>query len=177
MPIVLILMLAGLWQLMRSQKNGLVGSITNLAKKLGIQKTRIEKWDSKIQELDEKIGGFYRRSRIHFFEIIFWHFLSRALGVVEIWMIAHFLQTPISWGFSLDLASITVLINIVFVFIPGSLGVMEGGYGALFYLVKINPAVGVGIQLVRRLRTLIWTAIGLFLVAFYRPQKSTASAS
>ena len=86
------------------------------------------------------------------------------MGVGEIYLIARLLKIPIGFEGALYLASLTVLINIVFVFIPGSMGVLEGAFGALCHLLNLNPLSGVAIQLVRRLRAIFWVFVGLILM-------------
>ena len=81
---------------------------------------------------------------------------------------------PIELLHCLFLASLTILINMAFVFIPGSIGVMEGGYGALFYLLKLDPAYGVSIQLIRRIRALFYVFIGFVIIAIYKPKQDKA---
>lgn len=137
--------------------------------KFGIQRKRIEAWSEKIKQLDDQVGGFYKKHKWHFFEIVFLHYVGRCLGAVEIYLIASLMGMPLEPAHCLFLSSLTALINIAFVFIPGSMGVMEGGYGALFYLLKMDPAYGVGIQLVRRVRTLFWIGLGLLIILLYRP--------
>lgn len=155
------------------QKKGMFSAITRLLYRLGIQRKRIDELSDRIKELDREVGGFYKKHKAHFFEIMFLHFFGRFLGAVEIYIIVKLLGLPVELAHCLFLSSLTVLINMAFVFIPGSMGVMEGGYGALFYLMNLNPAYGVGIQLVRRVRTFFWVGIGLVIILVYRPKKSS----
>lgn len=171
MPLVLVVFLALLLVLVAGQRKGLFATLGRVAAKTGFQKRRFALWQTKLAELDANIGAFYKKHPLHFFEILFLHFLSRVLGAVEIYLIAQFLELPVGFDHALFLASLTVLINTVFVFIPGSLGVMEGGYGALFYLLKMSEAHGVAIQLVRRLRTFFWVFLGLVAILIYKPKK------
>ncbi|MFH1356966.1 MAG: lysylphosphatidylglycerol synthase transmembrane domain-containing protein [bacterium] len=157
--------------LVRFQKKGMFTAISQLILKTGIQKERILSYSEKITDLDEKIGSFYTKHKAHFFEIMILHFIGRFLGAVEIFIIASLLGLPLEFVHCLYLASLTILINFLFVFIPGSMGVMESGYGALFYILKINWEHGVALQLVRRIRAFFWIGIGLLIILFYKPSK------
>lgn len=159
------------------QKRGLVGGITGLIKKLGIKRERLDSLSHKIDEVDAQVGAFYRKHKLHFFEIMGLQFAGKFLGVVEIYLIAVLLGFPVTFIQCFFIASLTVLINIMFVFVPGSLGVMEGGYGALFYLMQLYPALGVMIQLVRRIRQIFWMGMGLMIILFYRPKSNWLSPS
>ena len=154
------------------QKKGMFRLITALLKKFHIKKKKLEEIEHKIHELDEQVGGFYKKHKAHFFEIMLLQYVGRFLGVVEIFLIVNLFGLNISFVHCLFMASLTILINLVFVFIPGSLGVMESGYGALFYLMKLNPAEGVAIQIVRRIRAFFWIGIGLLVILFYKPKRS-----
>lgn len=177
LPLTLTGFLLLILLLIKTQQKGVFSFISSGLKKIGIQKKRLQSLDEKLKELDEQIGNFYRKNKLHFFEVVTLHFIGRILGAVEIFIIANFLATPIPFTYCLYLSSLTVLINMVFVFIPGSLGIMEGGYGGLFYILKLDPAIGIAIQLVRRLRTFFWIFIGLLIILIYKPKKQSAQQS
>lgn len=154
----------------RAQNKGLFGMVAKLLHKLGVQRKGIEDLKHKIEEIDHDVGRFYRKHKAHFFEIMILQYIGRALGIFEIYLIVQLMGYNVTLEHCLYLASLTILINMVFVFIPGSMGVMEGGYGALFHLLKLNSAYGIAIQLVRRVRAYFWIGIGLLIILFYKPQ-------
>ena len=169
-PIFTSLFFVAFFLVVKFQKKGMFTFLSNFSQKIGFQEHRLKQLHDKIENLDREIGGFYQKDKLHFFEIMTLHFLGRFLGAVEIYLIVRLMNYSIPFEYSLFLASLTILINMVFVFIPGSMGVMEGGYGALFYLLKLEPSIGVVIQLVRRIRTFAWVGIGLLIILLYRPK-------
>lgn len=174
LPGVLVGFTLVLWLLVASQKKGLFSTLSKILQKWGVQRARLERIDHKLLALDGQIRGFYDKSHVHFFEVVGYHTVSRLLGAVEIWFIVRFLGLPVTFAHCLVLTTLTILVNAAFVFIPGAMGVMEGGYGAIFYLLHLDPIMGVSIQLVRRVRTFFWIFLGLVIIALYRPQKSDA---
>ena len=69
------------------------------------------------------------------------------------------------------LFSLGMVIDAVFFFVPGSLGTMEAGNAYLFYLLGLNPGIGLSVGLLRRIRKLVWMGIGaLVLYLPYRPR-------
>lgn len=170
LPIVGLGFIAFLFVMIRSHKKGIFTQLASLAHALRIKRESLAKIRHKIDELDGQISRFYKKHPLHFFEIFTLHFLSRLLGPVEIWIMAWIMGFPLDSITCLYLAALTILINIVFVFIPGSIGVMEGGYGYLFHLLKLVPAQGVTLQLVRRIRALFYVLVGLVIILIYRPQ-------
>lgn len=169
LPLITLATFAVLLLAVIFQKRGIFRILTNLAVRLKIKKEKLLSLREKIEGLDEQIRHFYQKHKIHFFEILTLHFLARLVGVIEIYLIAIFLGLPLAFSHCLFLTSLTILINIAFVFIPGSIGVLEGSYGALFYLFKLNPVYGVTIQLVRRIRAIVYTFLGLLIILFYKP--------
>ncbi len=169
-PIVTALMVLILWFFIHHQKNGFFEKFFLKLHKLGIKKKLIESLLEHLAETDKRISHFYHHNRLRFLSCFSYHVTGRFLGVVEIYLIAHFLGTPLSWLGALFMASLAVLVNILFVFIPGSMGVMEGAYGALCLLLGVNPVAGVAIQLVRRLRAFFWISLGVIFMLAYSPK-------
>lgn len=172
LPIITVGFILLCWGLVRLQHRG--GTFVFLSKTLGrfgVPPEKLKALTETMDSLDKSISAFYKRSHAHFFEILFYQYLGRLLGVIEITLIAHLLGYPITITHGLFLSSLSVLINIIFVFIPGSMGIMEGGYGAVFHLLKLNPAMGIAIQLFRRLRTFFWIFLGLLVIPLFKPKK------
>ncbi|MCE9624868.1 MAG: flippase-like domain-containing protein [Deltaproteobacteria bacterium] len=144
---------------------GLFLFFLDLLKKLRIKKEFSEKTLKNVQEIDGHISRFYKMNRKGFAMAFTLHFIGRLCGVAEIYLAARFLGHPFSMIDSYLLASMTVIINMIFVFVPGALGVMEGAFAGIFALLHLDPAVGTSIQIVRRTRMLFWTAIGFVFMA------------
>ena len=64
------------------------------------------------------------------------------------------------------------VVTVVFKFVPFRLGVDEALSGALAPVLAVNPAAGVALALIRKIRNLAWAAIGLAIVAAH-PQQTT----
>lgn len=159
------------------QKKGLFSSLIYFVDKIGFKKLIRESLRNKVEELDSKISQFHHQQPRAFFESVCFHFVARMLGVLEIYLIGQFLDIPLTFSHSLSLASLSVLVNIMFVFIPGSMGVMEGAYGAFFVVFGLNPLYGVALQLVRRLRIVFWSSLGVVFMLMYRHSKPHESLS
>ncbi len=168
-PTLTVLIAVLLFFFIHHQRKGLFDFFSRVLTRLGVKRHLGDEIQEKLAEVDERISIFYRRHPKRFLMVLSSHLMARLCGVLEIYFIALLLDIPLGLTGSLLLASLTILVNMVFVFIPGSLGVLEGAYGALFLLMGLDPAYGVGIQLVRRMRTILWVFIGLlFVVRFPR---------
>ena len=160
-----------IWFFIHRQKKGIFEFLSNFLSKLGIKKHRGENFQRHIEAVDQRISAFYRHNPRRFAAVLFFHVAGRLAGVLEIYLVAWLMAIPLSLLGALYLATLTVLVNVIFVFIPGSMGVMEGAYGALLLLLNLNPIEGVAIQLIRRLRSLFWIFIGLFVMLTYHKRK------
>lgn len=171
MPLSAVIFLLLLLLMVNLQKKDVFKRFLKIAHTLHIKRKNLEEISHKIEKIDQQISLFYKKHPLHFYEIFVLHLLGRLLGPVEIFIMAWLMGFPIGLLPSLYLAALTIVINIVFVFIPGSIGVMEGGYGYLFHLLRFDPAHGVSLQLVRRIRALFYVLAGLLIILFYRPRK------
>ncbi len=143
---------------------GLLNFFVGLLKKLRIKKFTPQTLQH-ITEIDTYISEFYKNKKGHFLLSLSLQFCCRILGVVEIYLIAYLVGNPLTMLQCYLLASMTLVINMVFVFVPGSIGVLEGAFAAVFALFHLNPAIGSSIQIIRRMRMLFWNFVGLILAA------------
>ena len=63
------------------------------------------------------------------------------------------------------------MVNAVFAFVPGAIGVMEGAYSGMLYLLHIDPAIGITIQIAKRMRAAFWILLGLLFLGAHDRQK------
>lgn len=148
----------------KRQHEGVFQFLVECLIKLKIKKKWPEETLQKLKEIDRYITDFYKHNKKGFYFALNLQMICRILGVLEIYLAAYYL------GFSMDfisaylLASVTVIINLIFVFIPGSVGVMEGAYAGIFMLTHQDPAIGTSIGILRRIRVLLWSAVGLYYI-------------
>lgn len=90
------------------------------------------------------------------------HLLARGAGVIEIYGLGWILGVPLTWQSALFLAALDTAINVVFAPVPANLGVMEGGFAVTAAWLHLDPASGVAIQLLRRMRQIFWNGLGLW---------------
>ncbi len=163
-PLSLVFMFWMTYYWYKRQHDGVFQFLVEILIKFKIKKHWPKETLEKLKEIDRYITEFYQHNKKGFYLAFCLQFICRILGVLEIYGAAYFLNTPLSWVSAYLLASITVIINLIFVFIPGSVGVMEGAYAGIFLLVHQNPAVGTSIGILRRIRMLLWSAIGLYYI-------------
>lgn len=170
-PAALLISLGFMGFLLIHQKRGLFSMILRIARRLGIRKEFSEKTVRRFEELDGHIMDFYNESHAGFLAALACHVGGRLLGVLEIYAIGRVVSDEFSLFASLMLAALAPMISLVFAFIPGAFGVMEGAFSGLLYLMHINPSIGITIQIAKRLRAAFWISLGLFFLGSREREK------
>jgi len=156
------------------QKRGLFSSLLRLGKRLHIASHAAQKYLPKAQELDAKVLNLYQKSHGAFWSALVFHIVGRLLGVLEVFLIGKTIAPEFSFLIALFLATLSPIINTAFTFIPGALGVMEGAYSGALYLLGLNPALGLTIQLVKRIRASFWMGMGLVFISLFRGHQTSS---
>lgn len=171
LPIVLCIASVFVAYIFIHQHKGLFSFMAEIAQKLRLKKSFSDKARENIAAIDVHIQDFYKKNRRGFWLALSAHIFGRILGIVEIFIIGHAANHHFSLKIALLLGAAAPIINFTFAFIPGSLGVMESAYSAILYFLHFSPAVGLTIQIVRRLRAAIWTSLGFIFLGIHGRKK------
>jgi hypothetical protein len=102
--------------------------------------------------------------------VALWEAAFHVVAVMEVLLVLRLLP----WGSGVTLVDAFVLestgrlIVVAFKFIPYRLGVDEAGSAVVARALSLDPALGVTLALVRRIRVLFWNAVGLIVLAIIR---------
>jgi putative membrane protein len=122
-------------------------------------------WISQAQAIDLSVQSIYARvgpvSSSLLLSLVGWF-----VGTGEVYLIALFLGTPVSWSNALLLESVGQAIRGAGFAIPGALGVQEGGYLLLAPLAGLAPNAGLALSLAKRTRELLLGIPGLLYLRF-----------
>jgi glycosyltransferase 2 family protein len=127
----------------------------------------ISKRKEHIFNLETEVLNFYLNHRLKFISLFAINFTAHALSVLEVYTALYLLGFKAFVSTSYIIESLTKTINFTFSFVPGNLGVNEGGAAVIFLTLGYASATGVALALVRRGATLVWTAIGV-ITLFWR---------
>jgi hypothetical protein len=119
----------------------------------------------KLRTLEDAIYGFHRRHPDRLWPVLALQGAYHAAGVAEVYVTLAFLIAPPTWLVAFILEAVNRLTTVVFKFVPMRLGVDEAGTGVLANVLGYTTATGVTMALVRKVRVLFWTAIGVALLA------------
>jgi uncharacterized protein (TIRG00374 family) len=127
-----------------------------------------------LGRIDEGLAAFYGKRPGRLALSILCHFVAWLLGAVEAWLILRFLGMPVSWITATVIEAFGTGIRFATFLVPGSIGVLEGGYAATFAALGLGSTAGVSFSLVRRIREAVWVAIGLLAFVLMRPVSGPA---
>jgi uncharacterized protein (TIRG00374 family) len=91
-----------------------------------------------------------------------------AWGVVEVAIILHAFGLEVDVLHCLAIESLSSFVDAVFFFVPGQMGTRELGLAGITKMLGLGAPIGVSIGLLRRGRVLVWAAIGLLCLAWFR---------
>jgi putative membrane protein len=146
------------------QRRGLFSRLMGAVRRFS-RKRDWSQWIAQAQAIDLAVQATYRRNGPVTASFI----LSLAgwiAGTGEVFLIARFLGTPVSWRDAFVLESLGQAIRGAGFAIPGALGVQEGGYLLLAPLAGLAPDAALALSLAKRARELLLGLPGLLYLRF-----------
>lgn len=95
-------------------------------------------------------------------------FLSWAAGILEVYLCLLWLNLAARWDMAIAIEGFGLFISNLAFFIPGRLGVSEGGRVFLLTAMHIPAPQAMALTVVRRLREIAWIGLGFFLLVSHR---------
>jgi uncharacterized membrane protein YbhN (UPF0104 family) len=157
--IILVALLLAIWFQIKPLSH-LIGWLD----KRGWVPKKVRKVEEGILRVETNVFEFYRNRTRDFFLLggisSFVHFIS----VCEVYLSLKLLGFESFWSTAFIIESLTKVINVVFSFVPGTIGVYEGGNGFILLALGYTTAVGVALALVRRGAILFSLFVGLAIL-------------
>lgn len=119
-----------------------------------------------INHIESKVYDFYKHHPGVFFGMIICDLLAHVSSVVEVYVTLRMLGYAPQVSQAYIIESLTKVINFVFAFVPGTIGVYEGGTEVVLQSLGFAAATGVALALVRKAGTIFWTSIGLLILTW-----------
>jgi hypothetical protein len=115
--------------------------------------------------VDEDLVDFYRRQPRRLALSFVFNFLGWITRAAETWLILFLLGASVSIITALIVEAFAMGIGFATFFLPTDVGIEEGGAVATFLALGLSGATGLSLAMVRRVREVAWTALGLSLLA------------
>jgi putative membrane protein len=157
------------------QRRGLFSKLMGAVRRFS-RKRDWSQWVAQAQAIDLAVQGTYRRNgpvtASFVLSLVGW-----IAGTGEVFLIARFLGTPVSWRDAFVLESLGQAIRGAGFAIPGALGVQEGGYLLLAPLAGLAPDAALALSLAKRARELLLGLPGLLYLRFVTSTTAAAGAT
>jgi putative ABC transport system permease protein len=120
-----------------------------------------------IYHIESKVYDFYKHHPGAFFLMVFCNLLAHATSVLEVYLALRMLGFQPQWAQAYIIESLTKVINFAFAFVPGTIGVYEGGTEVILQKgLGFTPAAGLALALVRKAAIVVWTSAGLLVLTW-----------
>ncbi|VVE41908.1 flippase-like domain-containing protein [Pandoraea anhela] len=147
-----------------AQRRGIFGWAFRMLSKMSSKRdwsSLLDRADA-VDEIVQRMYGHRRQVLASFLlSLVGW-----IVGTAEVWLILQFMGHPVSWVDALLLESLGQAIRGAAFFVPGSLGVQEGGYLLLAPLVGLPADTALALSLAKRTRELLLGVPGLVYLHF-----------
>ena len=167
----LIVLTSGLLTGIIMQRRGLFSAAAGLATRLGVHLP--ERLREQLEQLDAQIARFYAAPGAFLLSVLGF-FGGWCMGVVEVYIVLTCLDAGPSLSRAITIEVLSVAIDALTFFIPAKAGTQEGGKVLIFDLLGLDPAKGLTLGIVRRLRELSWSMVGLVVLARYHARRRAA---
>ena len=144
------------------QRKGLFMLALKIARKFKLSGS-IEDKQAHIEEIDRTIGNFYLKERLRLFGSFFFHLLGWIAGMIEVYIILHFLGIQVDWIRAFVIEVFMKTANSAFFFVPAAIGVQESAGYAVLAALGIGGEIGVALSIIKRIREISWAGFGLFI--------------
>lgn len=124
-------------------------------------------WRARLSGVRESVASLVTEPSTQLWRACAFDLAFHALAVLEVfltlrWLLGERSPTLVQ---AIGFEALNRLINVALKFVPFRVGVDEASSGALAPLLAVQVTTGVTLAVVRKVRVLIWSAIGLALIA------------
>ncbi|QQC64601.1 flippase-like domain-containing protein [Paraburkholderia ginsengisoli] len=128
-------------------------------------------------QIDQSIKLIWRRRAAVLRYLFFWQTLQCLLTALEIWLALYFLGVRVTLVEALVIESLIQAISSAAFFVPGGLGVQEGGFILIGGALGLDPSTCLALAAARRIRDLLLFVPGLIAWQFAESPKRAARSA
>jgi len=154
------------------QRQGIFSWLFRILEVCRIHVAFLEARRTQLLRLDASIASFYTRDRTPFLLSTTAFLCGWLVQAVEVYVVLRCLGEPVNALTAVSIDALSTLIKGGGFFVPGSVGVQEGGTFVLLSAYGHSDVTGITFALLRRLRELLWIAIGVLCLAIMMRSKS-----
>lgn len=117
-----------------------------------------------FHRVEANVYDFYKRRPRAFFTMFACDLLAHVTTAAEVFIVLNLLGFEPTARVAYIIDSLTKVINLVFSFVPATIGVYEGGTGFILHTLGYAVATGVTVGIVRKASMIVWAIIGLAML-------------
>lgn len=117
-----------------------------------------------VATLERDLAAAFSQKAGTFARLLGLNLLASLAGVFEVYLILRALGVAVTLPAALLIEAIAKVVSIFTYFVPGSVGVREGGMVLGLQLLHMSAALAMTLVLVRRARALVWVGMGGLLL-------------
>ena len=117
-----------------------------------------------VRALEDDLAAVFSQQKSTLVQLLGLNLLATLAGVLEVFLVLRALSVPTGPAAALLIEGMSKVLSIFTYWVPGTVGVREGGVVLIFRLFQMSAALAVTLVLVRRARALAWAGIGSLLV-------------
>ncbi|HJT79844.1 MAG TPA: flippase-like domain-containing protein [Chthoniobacterales bacterium] len=152
--------------LFRLQRRGMFTALLGLARKLKLRLAPLERNETNLVQLDDRIRNFSRTDPVHFRLSFAAYLIGWICDALEVFLVSHLIGLPLSWTEAMAVEAFTSVAKALGIFVPGALGIQESGIVLLFRIFGLPEALGIPYAVIRRGREVIYAVIGGIFLQF-----------
>ncbi len=143
------------------QRYGLFTLLLSLSRRLSGRESLLAAWEPEVTALDRLLREFYGARPGVFLVCCVLHFLGWVAGCFEVLLALRLLGTPVDLPTAFSVEALSGVAKLAALFVPGSLGVQEGGQVLIFVAFGLGAPLAMTFSLLRRGREVLWVGFGL----------------
>ncbi|MCX7678134.1 MAG: flippase-like domain-containing protein [Spirochaetes bacterium] len=167
--VIFITLLSLLIAILIRQRGGIIEyTISRFPDRLVKKIMNSSRWQ-KVRALDAEIASVFtnRDTTRHFYVSLAMHYFPVLIsGVLEIFLIVSYTGTYIAIHHAFFVYIFGLFLTSAIFFMPANIGTSEGSFSLAFSLLGYSPALGLSVGIIRRLRSFVWSAIGVFILMY-----------
>jgi putative ABC transport system permease protein len=160
---VMSLVIVGICAAVASSMMPLTATVDFLIR-LGLKRDKLSAKREEVRRIELNVYDFYKRRPRSFFTMLACDFLSHATTAFEVYFVLSMLGFEPGARVAYIIDSLTKVINLVFGFVPATIGVYEGGTGFILHTLGYAAATGVTLGIVRKAGMIFWAVVGLLML-------------
>jgi glycosyltransferase 2 family protein len=157
--------------LIRWQQRGLVASIVALGRRVFPRARLLDRLAARADEIDQRLHAFYSARPAAAVASVVLHLAGWIAGAGEVWVIMLLIGHPVSWIDALIIEALAQPARLVGVVVPATIGVQEAGGMIIFSLLGLAPELGLTLMLLKRVREIVYSLLGLVIMPRLRPRQ------